>query len=88
MDEARATFVEGERLFREVGDLHEIARLLCGRVHLAVAGGKLAEARALLAEIDSLGAELAVEPDGELGRTLAQARAAVESGGAAFGRES
>ncbi len=79
MDDARATFAEGERVLRQVGAPFRLARLLCGRVRLASAEGQLADARALLGEAEALGAELAVAADSELGKALAEARTAVRT---------
>jgi hypothetical protein len=79
MDEARAAFVEGERLLRQVGDRLELAKLLCGRVMLEVAGGLTEPGAAFLAEAEAIGVDSGVGPESELGRLLTMARAAMRT---------
>lgn len=80
MDEARACLTAGEALLRQVGATDALGGLLCSRVRLDMAEGRIEAARAALAEAEALAAahQAHAGPDSSRARLLAWARAAVE----------
>lgn len=62
-----------------MGDQHELARLLCGRALLSLAGARPEEGRRDLTEASALAVAVGAGADSELGQALAKARAAQEA---------
>jgi predicted ATPase/class 3 adenylate cyclase/Tfp pilus assembly protein PilF len=72
ISEAREQFAAGERCLRLVGERLELAKLLCKRVGLERQAGQAETAAALLATAVELAEQLAVGPESDLGRHLAE----------------
>jgi hypothetical protein len=61
---------EGERALRQLGDLLDLAKLLCAKGKLAAAHGAAEQALSALAEAQALGAQLGAGPQSELGQQI------------------
>jgi ATP/maltotriose-dependent transcriptional regulator MalT len=74
--EARAALETGEAALREVGFDLELGVVLCDRARVDLALGEPDAASARLTEAESLSERVDAGPDSELGRAIAEVRAA------------
>jgi tetratricopeptide (TPR) repeat protein len=79
MEEARTAFDAGEARLRAVKDAGQLGGLLCGRARLEHAEGQAEAAQAGLEEAEALAVQLGAGEESELGREIAETRAALET---------
>ena len=68
---------EGERVLRQLGDLLDLAKMLCAKGEVAAQHGEAETARRALAEAQAIGGQLGAGSESELGQLIDTLRRAL-----------